>query len=116
MSSVSAISATGSSPTSSLSVSQQIMALQSQMLFYSQYAQGNGTASTDYKTLEFDILTRNVSAAQTMLSQLERDSEAAAAATSQLVDNNNNTSTNYSSDGSTVGTQNSSGSYLNTLA
>ena len=77
MSSVSAISATGSSSATSLSVGQQILALQSQMLMYSQYAQGSGTATTDYKTLEFDILTRNVSAAQTMLSQLERDSEAA---------------------------------------
>jgi len=60
----------------SSSVSQQtIAALQAQMARYSQAANGrNSQASSDYKALQSAIQSGNVSAAQSALARLQRDS------------------------------------------
>jgi hypothetical protein len=63
----------------SSAVSQQTIALlQSQMMRYSQTANGqNSQASADYKALQSAIKSGNVSDAQAALARLQRDSQTA---------------------------------------
>jgi hypothetical protein len=74
MSSVSSISGV-----SGTSTSEQIAMLQQRMFFYSQYAQANPPASTDYKALQNAVLTQNLSDAQEAFARLQVDSLSSAA-------------------------------------
>jgi hypothetical protein len=46
-------------------------------MLYTQFADGSGSATADYKALQDAILTKNVSDAQTAMAALQRDSDTA---------------------------------------
>ena len=78
MSPVSAISASvGALSASAVVYLPTFLSLQSDLLIYSQFANGNPPGSVDFKDLAYSIQTRDMAEAQTALARLRLDSETA---------------------------------------
>ena len=116
MSNISKISASGIPASGSASSQPTIASLQSQLQLYSQYENGTGAATEDYKALQFAIQSNNISNAQAALARLKRDSEGSGTPPSATANATVSTDNDGGSSESPAATPGVSGNSIDTTA